>query len=458
MHYHFQGSLTTADIKHYIPHTFDVPAHAAKLDVHFHYTDTAVNDMRHMLCLSLFDPRGFRGAAHRGESDQSVHIDDTRASPGYTAGELPAGPWTIEVDTHRIVPGIPCHYDIDIDISTDTAPPRQQPMVSLASQSRVVRDAPGWYRGDLHAHTIHSDGRWDLQELLETARSYHLDFVTLTDHNTISELPEIDRASSSDILVMVGMELTTYWGHALSLGLSQWIDWRVQPGKRSMAKIAQEVMDAGGLFVIAHPAAPGDPKCTGCHWQYPDVFPGPARLVEVWNGPWKQDSHNERAVAIWYNWLNEGHRITATAGTDAHGPEHHTPAQDLNVGLNVVYADKLSQAAVLQAISRGHLYVSSGPHLELTGTAESGEHAMMGDTLPGGPAHIQATWEECPRGAQARLIMDGQIAEEWRTGDHGTREWTIAPGQAHWCLMEIRDPQGRMLALTNPIFLGNHQI
>ena len=46
-----------------------------------------------------------------------------------------------------------------------------------------------WYRGELHSHTHHSDASWPVQDLVNAARQKGLDFITLTEHNTIS--PEL---------------------------------------------------------------------------------------------------------------------------------------------------------------------------------------------------------------------------------------------------------------------------
>jgi hypothetical protein len=305
----------------------------------------------------------------------------------------------------------------------------------------------------LHTHTVHSDGDWDVTGLLATARARGLDFITLTDHNTVTGLDEMDRASSANLLTMGGMELTTFWGHALSLGTRRWIDWRVRLGGRTMPGIVDEVAAAGGLFVIAHPGSVGDPFCTGCDWRYADMMPGPARAVEVWNGAWDGDSGNERSLALWYDWLSQGRRLVATAGTDAHGPEPMVGA-----GFNVVYAETLSEAAILRTIGRGHLYLSAGPQVEFSARTPTGDRALMGDALPAGAAELTVGWARCPEDARLQLMADGRPLAEWRPGGNGTRAWSLSAGQARWCLVELRDAQGRMLALTNPIFLDPRTI
>ena len=94
-----------------------------------------------------------------------------------------------------------------------------------------------------------------MPDLLREARDAGLDFVALTDHNTTSHLAGIEELSDPRPLVIPGMELTTFHGHALSLGTRDWIDWGVlRPD--AMAAAAAEVGRLGGVFVIASPAAP----------------------------------------------------------------------------------------------------------------------------------------------------------------------------------------------------------
>jgi hypothetical protein len=435
-------------MKQHIVHTFVLPAGARQLDIKFHYKPARVGRIRNLLCLTIFDPDGFRGTGHRGGVRQVVHLGATQATPGYRPGPLPAGEWTVELDTHMVLSGEPCHYRIDVTAS-DAMEANPVPSALAPFDSAPLRREAGWYRGDLHAHTVHSDGGWRIAALLQAAQAIHLDFLTLTDHNTVSGLDEFVRTAPPGLLTMVGSELTTYWGHALSLGTRHWIDWRTRPGGRTMAQIAQDVTDANGLFVIAHPGSEGDPVCTGCAWRYTDMMPGSARRVEVWNGAWSNhDSGNERSLAAFYSWLNQGYRLGATAGSDAHGPHGYKTGP----GFNVVYAEELSQSAILRAIARGHLYLSTGPRLEMSGRTAAGDQAMMGDILPGTEGEISAQWDGAPRGARLRLIADGNVVEEARVGENGARSWPLAKMPAQWRLAELRDSRGRMVALTNPIF------
>ncbi len=437
-----QGTLTEQHNHEHISHAFTVPEGATRIDIDFQYEPKRTGNYGNLLTLSLFDPQGERGTGHRGQPTQHITLSTSDATPGYIPGPLQPGEWDIMVNANLINPGANVTYDFKITIGFDklptTAPPSYQ-------RGTTNPRSPGWYRGDLHAHTVHSDGSWDVDGLVGFAREHKLDFITLTDHNTVSALKQMESFSADDLLTMGGFELTTFYGHALALGIRDLIDWRVRPGKRSMIDAFNEVNAANGLFVIAHPMAPGDPVCTGCQWDYEDVMPAPARVVEVWNEEWESMSNNNDAVQLWYQWLNQGHRLAATVGTDIHGPR-----PGFEFGFNVVYAEALTEQAILEGIRRGHLYLSTGPQLSFTGTSPSGQTTMIGDTLKGENYTLNLEWTGCREGDRLRLIVDGDVKEETTLEPTGAKSWQLSG--KHWYVIEIRDTRDYMRALTNPIF------
>jgi hypothetical protein len=443
----FEQTLTASDSKKNIPFPFEVPEGTTQLTIRLSFSPWTVDNIHNMLTLSVFDPSGFRGAGHRHGDRHEVVIHQAAASPGYRAGPIPAGEWSVVIDTHMIMPGAPC--PILLEVTATDEPVKGSPRVPVPGTT--APRGRGWYRGDVHAHTIHSDAQWDIPGLVEWARARQLDFCTLSDHNAVSGLPQMDAARDDYLLTMGGMELTTFWGHALALGLREWVDWRTRPGERAMEQIAAEVTARGGLFIIAHPAAVGDPYCTGCRWVYPAMMPGTARVVEAWNGPWwRPGDNNEQAQDLIYSWLNQGHRLALTAGTDNHGHEPLTTAY----GFNVVYAEELSETEILRAIRAGHLYLSSGPALELTASAGD-RQAMMGDTLetlPGVPVQVTAQWHNAPPDMELNLVVDGAAEAPVTVGAEGTWQWALRGDQIHWCLLTLRAPDRTMLAMTNPIY------
>jgi hypothetical protein len=444
-HVELRGALSHRSMKKHIPHTFTVPQGATKLLIKLEYNPHRATGQHYdnMLCLTLFDPEGCRGARHNNP-DQSLTITEFSATPGYRPGKLQAGTWTVFIDTHRLLPPDDIHYKLEIELTDgplgESAP--QWTKKTVKSRGR------GWYRGDLHGHTLHSDASWDVPEFVQYARDYKLDFVTLTDHNTVSPLAQLDSLAGDDLLTMGGSELTTYYGHALALGVRTWQEWRVGINDITMPNIASQVRDKNGVFVIAHPKSVGDPDCTGCAWHYGDMMPGGARHVEVWNGYWSGESGNEPALELWYAWLNDGYRMVATAGTDSHGP---TPSGHL--GFNHVYANDLTEVDILDAIKQGHLYLSSGPRLELTARNAVLEHVMMGDTISGDNVTLSLHWEDCRNDDVIELIVNGGVLDEHLPAAQGMLEWTL-PHHTRWCGVEVRAKNGALRAVTNPIFIG----
>jgi hypothetical protein len=441
-------TITVADLHRHIPHEFDVPEGTTQIHIEFGYSPEYATDQeyRNQMSLSLFDPEGARGVYYLIR-EWGITINAMQNTPGINNGPIQPGTWTIYVDTYRLLPPDPINYRIDIDLSMDPI------NVTAAEYGRKksLHRGPGWYRGDLHAHSLHSDANWDVPDLVNFARRNGLDFVTLTDHNTVSGLPQHDSLTDGDLLTMGGIELTTFYGHALALGKRQWYEWRLDTEDQpTMRELAQRAIDSGALFVIAHPMSPGDPICSGCRWEYADMRPGNAPAVEVWNGVWRE--FNEMSLQEYYRWLNEGYRLVMTAGSDMHGPPWDVEGR---VGRNVVYAEELSETSILKAIRQGHSYISAGPELILTGHTDSRLEVMAGDHLPATVATLHAHWSGAHAGDVLRLIGDGRPLDTIEASGGDNTTWTLESGQVRWCNLELRDSNGDMWALTNPIFFGD---
>ena len=459
----FRGTLSDRDVKCHIPHVFQVPDGAARVRAALCFDPAIVAGHRNMICLSLYDPSTFRGARHRHGNRHVAEIGHDSATPGFLPGPLPAGDWVVQLETHMVMPGAACAYHLEVSVDQGEVPPEAADTPPVPRFDRVADHRSGWYLGDLHAHSVHSDGTWDVVDLVAAARARGLDFVTLTDHNTTGGLAEMARHGGRGLLTMGGQELTTYWGHALCLGNRSWQDWRglTREGPE-MAALAHRIHAAGGLYVIAHPRTAGDPHCTGCRWVYTRMMPGAARLVEVWNGDWfgQEDEprdRNEAALRLWYGWLNRGHRLVATAGTDVHGPDRQYRSPD--AGFNAVHADQLSESAILQGVAAGRVCLTAGPTLRFSAHRQSGAQCMMGDSLPApddaASVSLAVSWDGVPDSATLRLIADGSTQDSLSIPASGTREWTVtqASAVADWYVVEVRGRDGAMLALSNPIFL-----
>jgi hypothetical protein len=288
--------------------------------------------------------------------------------------------------------------------------------------------------------------------LVDSARSYGLDFIALTDHNTVTGLPEILSAAGDDLLVIPGVEVTTFNGHAVSLGLDRWIDWRTGHNGRTINAVAREVRDAGGVFVIVHPDAPRDEICTGCRWVYPDFDLNLAHAVQVWGGSYwdNPDERNAGCLKLWQEWLNEGFHLTAVGGTDSHGSDGWRD----DSGWTYVWAEALSVDAILAGVRGGHTCVSNGPALHIEARGAQGERAVMGETLSTRERPtIHAFWNNCPA-AQLRVIGGGQVRRAEKVKGRGEVELT-AEIDDEWYCAELWDPRVEsLLAVTSAVYIN----
>lgn len=332
------------------------------------FVDEAIPRMQplyNLLNLAVFDSAGaFRG---RWDSPQHfgrwVSIGETEATRGFVSGPIPPGEWTIILECHAVVTDA-CEYELEVGC--------------MAAEG-------WWYKGELHAHTDHSDGRMSPDELVAAAAEARLDFIVITDHNTISglaamsEMPSSTRLVSSGssvasgpsaeekppmLLVIPGVELTTFHGHAVAIGVSAFIPWHDAPRDEGLKHQAEEVHRQGGIFSIAHPFSVGYPACAGCEWEYENVDPTVVDLMEVWSGPWT--SHilwNILAMRWWDELLCRGYHVTGVAARDVHRREEFFQRETADT---YVWARSLTPAAIIEGLKAGRVYLSSGPVLDFS--------------------------------------------------------------------------------------------
>ncbi|MDR9856265.1 CehA/McbA family metallohydrolase [Paenibacillus sp. VCA1] len=249
-----------------------------------------------------------------------------------------------------------------------------------------------WLPFELHTHTPHSDGTHTLLEMCTKARELGLSGIALTDHNTTSGMA--DAASVTEetgVAVIPGLEWTTFYGHMLTLGVpySEWRDL----GPTDIHKGIDRVHRQGGIVGIAHPFSLGSPICTGCHWEYAVQDWSRIDYMEVWHETLPpMRNHNAPAFDMWTRLLNEGYRISGTAGRDWHrSSDEDDPPAFTFLGL-VREAGLPGTEDVVDAIRSGRICVSMGPLLELQMTCGEGSYGI-GDVVDAENAGADASCE-----------------------------------------------------------------
>ncbi|HQZ11248.1 MAG TPA: CehA/McbA family metallohydrolase [Devosia sp.] len=399
---HVTRADQAANPYYYIP--FDVPAGTTRIDVTLAYAKA--EDC--IIDLGAFDPRdtgyptaeGFRGWSGGARDSFFIATDD--ATPGYVHGEIQPGRWNAILGLYKVPEA---GADATVTIALDSAP---RALLPQPARTFPVRRAAGWYRGDLHSHTYHSDARGAPELLHAAAKQAGLDFLAIADHNTITQRRYFHPQSSPDLVFIRAMEVTTAVGHANVYGVDAWIDFRMtRPADAHV--LARLVHEKGGLLSINHdkPTIPWD-------YEFPE-----ADCQEVWQSTWM--AWNWVSLERYQRRLASGMRLSAIGGSDFHQPDRLLPEGPLVLArpTTVLWLPELSEEAVLQAMKAGRGYVTespSGPHLEIA----------VGDVPMGSSVAAASAVDVTVRGAAGDLLVlidaTGTIAEAEIAGD----DWRAA--------------------------------
>ena len=201
---------------------FEVPPGVSQLHVCYQVSRQLGGDKvgwqeGNIVDIGLFDSRGagflaeegFRGWS--GTARQEFTISAERATPGYLAGPVQPGTWYVVLGLYQLAPE-GCDYRVVVTMTEEREGGRGEKARRGEQKSRGAQDGPRWYRGDLHAHTWHSDGSAPLVDLVAAARAQGLDFVAITEHNTVSHLPLLSSHTTPDLLLIPCVEVSTYHG------------------------------------------------------------------------------------------------------------------------------------------------------------------------------------------------------------------------------------------------------
>ena len=350
----------------YLEVPFEIPAgHATDaLEVTLAYDrDVAVID------LGCRDPERWRGWS--GGARSRFVITPGSATPGYEPGELVPGGWAVVLGLH----GMPAEpVDVTVTIATgvdagrveDEPPAPPPPSGGVAGsgagsgpgRTRLGRGLPAsdgltWFAGDLHAHTTHSDGTLSIAQLTAAAVGRGLDFLAVTDHNTVSHHPHLPGVGAVyDLCLLPGQEVTTHAGHANAFGDIGWVDFR-----RPAAQWLSDVEERGGLLSVNHPIQ------DDCGWLHP-VRTG---FLELWHISWFLDLTSTGPWAYLRGFDGPGtdgaESASASRPVLLGGSDFHTPDQGFPPGTPTTWvaAEDRTPEAILDAIRHGRTAISRFP-------------------------------------------------------------------------------------------------
>lgn len=195
------------------------------------------------------------------------------------------------------------------------------------------------YVGAMHMHSVYSDGSGEVSDIVKSASEVGLNFILLTDHNTLRALKEGYEGWHGSTLLLVGCELNDKQNknHYLAFGINQAFSTRL-----SAAEYVSRVKEAGGIGFIAHPHEKRThmkehPSYPWTDWNV-DGFTG----IEIWNhmSEWMENLTEEnkyqsflhplktiiapqkKTLKLWDD-LNLKRKVVGVGGVDAHAHKYN---------------------------------------------------------------------------------------------------------------------------------------
>ncbi len=294
-----------------------------------------------------------------------------------------------------------------------------------------------WYKGNLHTHTLKSDGDASPAKVARWYGRHGYDFLTLSDHDRRTLLGHLHGKSGATIPLMIpGEEVVIRPSvedtevHINAIGISsQVVPVSAEELFPAIQANIDAVLAAGGIASINHP---------NFGWALDHNIIGRvtgASLLEVFNGEPSVNMYgapgrpsNEQ---IWDNVLSAGKLIFGVATDDSHNYLDFSPGlSNPGRGWVIVRAAQLTEEAMVEALSSGNFYASTGvalPQLEVSREMihlkiEQDWDYVYTTTFTGQEGATLA--EDVGLEASYRVRGDEGYVRATVTSSYGTKAWT----------------------------------
>lgn len=227
-----------------------------------------------------------------------------------------------------------------------------------------------WYKGNLHTHTLNSDGDSTPNDVATWYREHRYHFLVLSDHNFLTEIDGLNaiHAAAEQFLLIPGEEVTDSFDRKPVHVNAYNPTGLVEPAHGSnlvetIQRNVDAILAAKGLPSVNHPNF-------GWAMTSQDLLQvDNLSLFEVYNGhPGVNNiggGGSESLDEMWDALLTAGRKIHGIAVDDAHnfkrfGRDLSNPGR----GWVMVRAAQLSREAIVDALAAGNFYASTGVELK----------------------------------------------------------------------------------------------
>jgi hypothetical protein len=348
--------------------------------------------------------------------------------------------------------------------------------------------------GVLHVHSTYSDGTGTVPEIAAAGRANGLDFLLLTDHDTLAARERGEEGWHDGVLVLVGEEVSPRReNHYLAFGLER----PVEHAGLSPQQIVDRVNGAGGFGFLSHPFSRGserfrrggqgmpwrDLDCTGYTglelWSFvtdsAERVNSIPELLRFIAAPGRFIDHPPRRNLELWDAICGRQRCVALGGIDAHqvgiriGGRVPLRLMAYKRSFRYLRTHLLTEIplngdldhdreVVFAALRAGHAYIamdSLAPARGFRFSAKASEHrdAQIGDEAGPGEWVFRAT---TPRQARLVLVRDGEVVEE-ANGD-SLEHWSDAAGVYRVEAYLPAHGRERTWILSNPIYVRGREL
>ena len=206
-----------------------------------------------------------------------------------------------------------------------------------------------WLRGNLHTHTTNSDGRCDMQEVINTYSDHGYQFLSISDHDIFTDYPTYEKIDNKGLVLIPGNEITRNGQHLVHVNG----DRLIEPNA-DRQRVIDDVNSTQGFIVVAHPNL--DYNFNFCPLELLQQWTDYVGM-EIFNAVAGMCTGSPYATNKWDMLLSEGRRLWGFAHDDAHFMPGNV---DVGVGWNVVYADSSSPENIIESLRNGRFYCSTG--------------------------------------------------------------------------------------------------
>lgn len=303
----------------------------------------------------------------------------------------------------------------------------------LELRLRRVIEPGAWVASDLHLHSSQSfDSRVPVEERLRSLAAAGVAFATPTEHNVVGTFPTA-LAERLGIAWAPAMEVTPSQpsvGHFSIFPYAGETAPIVQGigAKELLTRLREEHPDA--LIQINHPRLNGNMgffnviRLDTVRGKNMALLPPQVDTVEILNGiELSRPGQFERTFREWIQLLERGRIYWGTSGSDV----HHKGQAPGYPRTYIRPTSGSSPRALIQALRRGHSFVTTGPFLEM-----NQEDRVPGDTLvlDGSKATVQLRLRAAPWVSAQRIELWAGGKVVW-SKELSSRPLTVGPPGAN---------------------------